>query len=326
MVTISPPEIERSVLGQRRCSRRHSVAPTSPSPRREDQLCRPRPCQTNCPSKAARTVPRPAAGLWPGLQDPGENRLRMRVARGLMRAAVRRMPMRLVVARRHRRGRWRTELPGRPPHPARGLLHRGSAARPDRLRRGMDGRRLGLRRPRRRAAAASARTSRSSSRARCAGCGASTTGGSRARRTRSDAVVSQENVHRHYDLSNDLFQTFLDESMMYSAAWFAGPIGADGQHARVPHHRPEPQDRRHPRHGRRPGRVARHRDRHRLGRGRHPRGAAGRPGHHADPLGPAGRARPHPRARRRGCPTASPSTSATTATPPASTTRRSPSR
>jgi cyclopropane-fatty-acyl-phospholipid synthase len=35
-----------------------------------------------------------------------------------------------------------------------------------------------------------------------------------------DATVSQENVHRHYDLSNDLFALFLDESMMYSAAWF----------------------------------------------------------------------------------------------------------
>ena len=46
--------------------------------------------------QGGRTVPAPAAGIWPGLQDPGENRLRMRVARGLMRAAVRRMPMRLA--------------------------------------------------------------------------------------------------------------------------------------------------------------------------------------------------------------------------------------
>jgi cyclopropane-fatty-acyl-phospholipid synthase len=33
---------------------------------------------------------------------------------------------------------------------------------------------------------------------------------------------ARTNVHRHYDLSNDLFATFLDESMSYSAAWF-GP-------------------------------------------------------------------------------------------------------
>lgn len=31
---------------------------------------------------------------------------------------------------------------------------------------------------------------------------------------------SRENVHRHYDLSNELFQLFLDPTMTYSAAWF----------------------------------------------------------------------------------------------------------
>ncbi|GAY07907.1 cyclopropane-fatty-acyl-phospholipid synthase family protein [Pseudonocardia sp. N23] len=34
-----------------------------------------------------------------------------------------------------------------------------------------------------------------------------------------------ENIHRHYDLSNDLFSIFLDETMSYSAAWF--PPDAD---------------------------------------------------------------------------------------------------
>ncbi|MGH3881729.1 MAG: class I SAM-dependent methyltransferase [Actinophytocola sp.] len=33
---------------------------------------------------------------------------------------------------------------------------------------------------------------------------------------------ARANIHRHYDLSNDLFGTFLDESMSYSSAWF-GP-------------------------------------------------------------------------------------------------------
>ncbi len=32
---------------------------------------------------------------------------------------------------------------------------------------------------------------------------------------------SRENIHRHYDLSNDLFALFLDETMSYSSAWFA---------------------------------------------------------------------------------------------------------
>lgn len=33
---------------------------------------------------------------------------------------------------------------------------------------------------------------------------------------------SRQNVHRHYDLSNDLFAAFLDETMSYSSAWFDG--------------------------------------------------------------------------------------------------------
>jgi cyclopropane-fatty-acyl-phospholipid synthase len=39
---------------------------------------------------------------------------------------------------------------------------------------------------------------------------------------------SRQNIHHHYDLSNDLFKTFLDESMTYSSAIFNGePYGAD---------------------------------------------------------------------------------------------------
>jgi cyclopropane-fatty-acyl-phospholipid synthase len=34
---------------------------------------------------------------------------------------------------------------------------------------------------------------------------------------------SRENIHRHYDLSNELFATFLDETMSYSSAWFEAP-------------------------------------------------------------------------------------------------------
>ena len=39
---------------------------------------------------------------------------------------------------------------------------------------------------------------------------------------------ARDNIHHHYDLSNDLFKTFLDESMTYSSAIFNGePYGAD---------------------------------------------------------------------------------------------------
>jgi len=54
---------------------------------------------------------------------------------------------------------------------------------------------------------------------------------------------ARQNIHRHYDLSNDLFASFLDETMTYSAARFAtGPDGApvadgrrlaDAQHRKI---------------------------------------------------------------------------------------------
>ncbi|MGH3435582.1 MAG: class I SAM-dependent methyltransferase [Sciscionella sp.] len=40
---------------------------------------------------------------------------------------------------------------------------------------------------------------------------------------RNSVQGARENIHRHYDLSNELFATFLDETMTYSAAWFASP-------------------------------------------------------------------------------------------------------
>ena len=34
---------------------------------------------------------------------------------------------------------------------------------------------------------------------------------------------SSRNIHAHYDLSNDLFQLFLDRNMLYSCAWYETP-------------------------------------------------------------------------------------------------------
>lgn len=42
---------------------------------------------------------------------------------------------------------------------------------------------------------------------------------------RGTVTGARENIHRHYDLSNDVFATFLDETMTYSAALF--PPGGD---------------------------------------------------------------------------------------------------
>lgn len=38
---------------------------------------------------------------------------------------------------------------------------------------------------------------------------------------------SRENIHRHYDLSNDLFSIFLDETMTYSSAWYEAEDAPD---------------------------------------------------------------------------------------------------
>ncbi|GLZ33604.1 cyclopropane-fatty-acyl-phospholipid synthase [Lentzea sp. NBRC 105346] len=38
----------------------------------------------------------------------------------------------------------------------------------------------------------------------------------------NDVTGARSNIHRHYDLSNELFAAFLDETMTYSSAWFDG--------------------------------------------------------------------------------------------------------
>jgi cyclopropane-fatty-acyl-phospholipid synthase len=38
---------------------------------------------------------------------------------------------------------------------------------------------------------------------------------------RNTVAGARANIHRHYDLSNAMFESFLDESMTYSSAWFA---------------------------------------------------------------------------------------------------------
>ena len=45
---------------------------------------------------------------------------------------------------------------------------------------------------------------------------------------------ARENIHRHYDLSNDLFELFLDPTMTYSAAWFEpGDDLLSAQHRKI---------------------------------------------------------------------------------------------
>lgn len=45
---------------------------------------------------------------------------------------------------------------------------------------------------------------------------------------RNTVAGARTNIHRHYDLSNEMFESFLDDSMTYSSAWF--PVGCDDLH------------------------------------------------------------------------------------------------
>jgi cyclopropane-fatty-acyl-phospholipid synthase len=181
-----------------------------------------------------RVVPQPAEGVWPGLQDPGESLLRQTVARTLVRAAVRRLPLHLV---------WPDgSVEGDPRGPGLRII------RPEAFftRLGLhgligfgEGWMVGdwdtddlvgvlrcltdhveqlVPRPVRNLRRVYDR-------------------GQPHEEVAADATVSRENVHRHYDLSNDLFALFLDESMMYSAAWFdpsrpQEPL-VDAQHRKI---------------------------------------------------------------------------------------------
>ena len=98
----------------------------------------------------------------------------------------------------------------------------------------------------------------------CAATASAARRGAASRRSQHNSrAQARRNIAEHYDLSNDLFAEFLDETMTYSSALFddaaraAGPTCADAQ---------RPQDRPPARRGARRPRQPRARDRHRLGR------------------------------------------------------------
>ena len=96
----------------------------------------------------------------------------------------------------------------------------------------------------------------------------------------SSTENSRDNIAHHYDLSNELFELFLDPTLSYSSALFP-PDQLDGVgHGAGPRDRPGPQDRAAARPGRRHRGLPGARDRLGLGRAR-------------DPRRPAGRDRPH---------------------------------
>ena len=131
---------------------------------------------------------------------------------------------------------------------------------------------------------------------------------------------SRRNISAHYDLGNDFYRTFLDETMTYSSAVFesADQSLADAQREQVPAHG----RRRWP--GRRP---ARPRDRDRLGRVRPLRRRRARlPRDVRDDLEGTARVGDSSGSGPRACRTGSTSSCGTTATSPGRTTRSSRSR
>ncbi len=176
-------------------------------------------------STGARRVPRPAEGHWPGLATPPDNAFRARIARQLFLRAVDPLDLRVELPDGSCRGAGGTDSPTmrlvRPDDffqrlGADGLIGFGEAwmvgdwdsdALPEvlaplaarmatlipiplqRLRRFVD-------------------RGQPSTEA-------------------NDLDGARENIHRHYDLSNALFQLFLDDTMSYSAAAFASQGGPD---------------------------------------------------------------------------------------------------
>jgi len=186
------------------------------------------------PSAARRPLPRPDDGRWPGLDAPPLVPAKARIAEALFRRAVRDLPVRVVFPGGERIGAGDAGSPVmRIVAPQAFFARIGARAKigfgesymagdwacteladlltpfaarlstliPPTLQR--LGRRLAV--------------------ARRPAADANTLEGSRA------------NIHRHYDLSNELFATFLDETMTYSAAWFADGCDdlADAQRRKI---------------------------------------------------------------------------------------------
>ena len=166
----------------------------------------------------ARPVPRPNEGTWPGLATPPDGSARARIAEVLFRRAVRPLEVRVVLPGGERLGA------GGPDSPVMRLV------RPDSLYR-----RLG------------ANALIGFGEAYMVGDWTSTALADlltpfaarmstlippvlqRLRRMvvprtpteESNTIVgARENIRRHYDLSNELFAAFLDDTMTYSSAWF----------------------------------------------------------------------------------------------------------
>ncbi len=178
----------------------------------------------------ARVIPQPSAGVWPGLFSPPRAPVHAAVARRLVQAAVRRLPVTLAFPDGTRWGAGGPTLEIVRPDAfftrlgADGLIGFGEAwmtgdittggwrgAEPTRANQATDelaevltvmAKRMSVLIP------GPLQKLRRTWQHRQPAAEDNTPSG------------AQENIHRHYDLSNDLFQVFLDDTMTYSAAWY----------------------------------------------------------------------------------------------------------
>jgi cyclopropane-fatty-acyl-phospholipid synthase len=176
--------------------------------------------QTTAARRPRRLLPRPDEGVWPGLATPPQVPVKARIAETLFRRAVRPLPVRVVFPGGERIGSGGPDSPVMRIVRPEAFFHRLGA-----------GSKIGfgesymvgdwtttqlaeLLTPF--AATLSTlippalqRVGRRYAEAR------------RPHEEHNTVDGARENIHRHYDLSNELFATFLDETMSYSAGWFA---------------------------------------------------------------------------------------------------------
>lgn len=184
------------------------------------------------PTTGRHLIPRPSAGVWPGLFDHARAPLHASIAKGVVRGAIRKLPVTLVLPDGTRWGTGGPELQVRSESffdrlGRDGLIGLGEAWMTGELTAGgwVPGSDLN-------AAQINAATDELAAGLTVLATRMSTLVPAPLQKLRkawqattppseeNTLAGSAENIHRHYDLSNDLFEVFLDPTMMYSSAWY----------------------------------------------------------------------------------------------------------
>ncbi len=180
------------------------------------------PMSRPAPQRRRRELPRPNDGQWPGLAAPPFSPVRARIAEALFRGAVRSLPVRVVFPDGRTLGAGGADAPVmRIERPAAFFRRLGSNSKIGFGESYMVGDWTADDLPELLTPFAATlstlippllqRIGRRIAEAR------------QPREEENSVEGSRENIHRHYDLSNELFATFLDETMSYSSAWFEAP-------------------------------------------------------------------------------------------------------